>query len=134
MEGHREAMRLIAYPLDEEERGAFGRERDRLVAIAGEQQFFFLRNADGDQVPQAEFLEGRIRRRQLPLAAVDEDKVGERAAGFKEFPISAQHNFVHGGEVVIYCDKAGMRDPGCGIRGVQFACTIARVDFIPVVE
>ena len=55
----------------------------------------------GDEIREAEFLERRIRRRQLSLAAVNQDEVWKRTAVFQHRPIASTHDFVHRGEVVL---------------------------------
>ena len=72
-----------------------------IVAVAREQQLLLLRDADRDQPSQPELLERRVRGRQLPLAAVDQDEIGKRPAGLEDSTIAAQDDFVHRGEVVI---------------------------------
>ena len=42
----------------------------------------------------------RVGRGQLPLAAVDQDQIRKRPALLEHAPIAAQHDLVHGGEVV----------------------------------
>ncbi len=51
MERHREAVRLVADPLDQQQRRALGCQRDRILAIAREEQLLLLGDADRDQVP-----------------------------------------------------------------------------------
>ena len=80
--------------------GSFGAQRDRILAIAREQQLLLLRDADGDEIREPELLERRVRRRQLPLAAVDQHQVRKRSALLEQLAIAAQHDFVHRSEVV----------------------------------
>ena len=75
-------------------------QRDRIVAIAREEQLFLLRDADRDEVREPELLERRVRRRQLALAAVDQDQIGKRPALLEQLAVAAQHDFVHRREVV----------------------------------
>ena len=73
--------------------GLVGRERDRIVAIAREEQLFLLRDADRDEVRQPELLERGVGGRQLSLAAVDQDQIGKRPAALEQLAIAAQHDF-----------------------------------------
>ena len=79
--------------------------------IAREEQLFLLRDADGDQVRQPERLERVVRRRELSLAAVDQDQIGKRPAVLEDLAIPPQHDFVHRGEVV---EDAGIEVRGSG--------------------
>src|SRR5712691_12270071 len=45
MERDREAMRLVADALNQQQRGIVGSERDRILVVAGVDQLFFLRDA-----------------------------------------------------------------------------------------
>ena len=44
-------MRLVADPLQEEQRRALARQRDRVVTVAHEEQLLLLGNADRDRRP-----------------------------------------------------------------------------------
>ena len=70
MERDGEAVRFVANTLDQQQRGTVLRERDRLAAVAGEEQLLFLRDADGHEVREPERLERLVRRGQLPFAAL----------------------------------------------------------------
>src|SRR5689334_23103725 len=87
VEGDREAMRFVADPLHEQPRRIVGRERDRVLAVAREQQLFLLGDADGDEVGEAELLERAVGRGQLALAAVNQDQIGKRAAVLEQLAI-----------------------------------------------
>ena len=54
-------------------------ERDRLRPVAREEQLLLLRDADRHQVAEPDRLERVVGRRQLPLAAVDQDQIRETA-------------------------------------------------------
>src|SRR6266542_6149191 len=103
MERHGEPVRLVANPLNQQQRRALLGERNRILAIAREEQFLFLRDADSDQAAEPKLLERRIRGRELPLAAVDEDQIRKWAAVFEQLAVPAQDDFVHCREVVIQC-------------------------------
>jgi hypothetical protein len=60
MEGDGKPMRLVADALNQQERRAFRRERDRVLAIAGEQQFLFLRDANRHEAAEPQLLECRV--------------------------------------------------------------------------
>ena len=96
-----EPMRLVANPLQEEQRRALARERDRVVTVAHEEQLLLLGNAHRDQAPEPELLERRVRGRQLPFAAVDQQEIREWTTGLEDSTVASQDDFVHRGEVVI---------------------------------
>src|SRR6188768_244960 len=77
MERDGESMRLVADALDQQEGGTAGGERDRILAIAREQQFLFLRETHRNEVGKAKLLQRGIRGRQLPFAAIDQNQVRE---------------------------------------------------------
>src|SRR5437868_5486937 len=114
MERHREAMRFVADALNQQQRRIVGRERDRILAIARVEELFLLRDADGDQVREPELLERGVGRRQLSLAAVDDDEIRKRSAELEQLAISAVYDFVHRGEVVL--------DAGAGSQGLGAGC------------
>src|SRR4051812_17589558 len=101
MEGDREAVRLVSDPLDQEQRRIVFGQRDRLFAIAREEQLLFLRDADRDQVGEAKIFERGISGGQLTFAAVDQNQLGKRAALFEQLPIPAHHHLAHRREVVL---------------------------------
>ena len=100
MERDREAMRLVANALQQPQRGAMRVERERLDAVAREDQLFFLRQADRDQVRQTDRLERRIRGVQLALAAVDHDQIGKRSAVLEHLRVAPAHDLLHRRKVV----------------------------------
>jgi hypothetical protein len=102
VECHCKAVRLVADALDEQQSRIVRRERNRIVSIAREQQLFLLGNPDGHQIREPERLERRVRSRELALATVDQNQIRERSSLFEQFPIAAQDDFVHGGEVVMH--------------------------------
>ena len=55
------------------------RQRDRVDAIAREEQLLLLGDADRDQPSEAELFERLVRRGELSLAAVDEDQIRARS-------------------------------------------------------
>src|SRR5580765_5702969 len=101
MEGHGKAMRLVADALNEEQTRLVRRERNRIVPVPRIQQLLLLGDADRHQIRETERLERPVRGRQLALAAVDHDQVGERSSLFEHLPIASEHDFVHGGEVIM---------------------------------
>src|SRR4029078_2504991 len=88
MEGDGEAVRLVADPGDEEQRRAVCRQRDRVRVIAREDQFLLLGAPGGKEVGEPELLQRLVRRRELPLATVDQDQIGERAALLENLAIA----------------------------------------------
>src|SRR5262249_37051375 len=94
----REAVRLVAHALQEEERGRVRRERQRILH-AREEHLLALRPAVAQHARRgrllvallgqrgqrdafhAEVREERARRVQLPLAAVEQQEVGRRLGG-----------------------------------------------------
>src|SRR5438093_5119493 len=101
MEREGKAMGFVADSLNEQQLWLGRRERNRIVAIAREQELLFLRDADRDEVREPELLERRVRRRQLPLAAVDQHEIGKRSTELEQLAVSSQDDFVHGFKVVI---------------------------------
>ena len=59
-----------------------------------------LGHADQRDVPEPQFLEDAARARHLPLAAVDEDQVGELALPRHHFPVTPVQDFAHRAVVV----------------------------------
>ena len=57
MEGDGEPMGFVPDPLNQQQPGIRRRQRDCIHAIAGEQQFLFLGNADRDQIGEAKRFE-----------------------------------------------------------------------------
>ena len=55
-----ESMRLVADPLDQQQRRIVGGQRDRVLAIAREQQLFLLGDADGDEIREPQLFERRV--------------------------------------------------------------------------
>ena len=94
--------------------GSAARQRDRILAIARVEQLLLLRDADRDEIRQPQLLERRVGRRQLAFAAVDHDQVRKRPALLEHLAVSTQHDFVHGGEIVLDGDSG--RDSGLGSR------------------
>ena len=81
VEGHGEAVRLVADALHQQQRRVVARQGDRVRARSRvKQQLFLLRDARRPPGCQADRLERLVGRRQLPLAAVDEDQVRKRPA------------------------------------------------------
>ena len=72
-----------------------------VLAIPRVEQLLFLRDAHRDEVREPELLERGVRRRQLPLAAVDQDQIRKRSALFEQLSIAAPDDFVHGREIVV---------------------------------
>src|SRR6185436_4645003 len=105
-----EAMRLVADALHEQQRRVVRRQRHRLLVIAREEQLFLFRDADRHEIREPELLERRVRRRQLTLAAVYHDQIGEGTAMLEECSVPAQNDFLHRREVVL------RRAEGFGIR------------------
>src|SRR5262245_60434581 len=101
MERHGEAMRFVANPLHEQQRGIVGGERDWLLAIANEQELFFLRDTDRDEIREAELFQGGVGGGQLSLAAVDHDEIRKRSAFLEQLPVPPMDDFVHRGEVIL---------------------------------
>ena len=114
MEGDGEAMRFVANALDQQQRRIVRGQRDRILVLARVEQLLFLRDADGDEIREAELLERRVRRRELPLAAVDQHEIGKRSAVLEQLAVAPQHDFVHRREVVL--DASG--DWGAGDWGL----------------
>ena len=114
MERHGEPVRLVADPLDEQQRrdrssaSAIGSSRSRVKSSSS---FFAMPTAT--RFARPELLERRVRRRQLPLAAVDQDQIGKRAALLEQLAVAAPHDFVHRREVVVEC--AGPRFGAAGL-------------------
>src|SRR5687768_6658693 len=77
VEGHGKAVRLVADPLDQEQRWTVHWQRDPVDQVPGEDQLLFLRNPDRHQIRQPKLLERLVGRGQLPLAAIDQDQIGE---------------------------------------------------------
>src|SRR5262245_33379761 len=102
MKRHGKAMRLVANTLNQPEGGRVVRQRDALNAIAREQQFLLLRDADRNQPLEAELLQRVVRGGELTFAAIDEDQIRKRAAVLERALVAAQHHFVHRGEVIKY--------------------------------
>ena len=86
----RKAMRLVANALDQQQRRIVRRERDRVLAIAREQQLFLLRDPDRDQVGQSQRLERRVGGGELSFAAVDQNQIRKRTALLEQLAIAAQ--------------------------------------------
>ena len=100
MEGDREAVRLVANALDEEQRRIVPGQGDRILAITRVQQLLFLREADGYQIRETELFKRRVGGRQLTLATVNQDQIRERAAFLEQLAIAASDDLVHGREVI----------------------------------
>ena len=75
-------------------------ERQRLDAVAREHQLLFLRQADRDQIRQADPFERRVGRVQLPLAAVDHDQIRKRPAVLEHLCIAPADHLFHRRKVV----------------------------------
>src|SRR5262249_35419234 len=73
-----EAVRFVADALDEQQRRIVFGQRQRIVFVAGVEQLLFLRDADGDEVGEAELFERAVGGGQLSLAAVDQDQIRKR--------------------------------------------------------
>ena len=108
MKRHREAVRFIPDALDQEERGALGCQGNRIFAIAGEEQLFFLGDPDRDQRSESELLESFVGGRELALAAIDQHEIRKRPARLEKLAVATEDDFVHRGEVV--------QEPGVGAR------------------
>src|SRR5689334_6056847 len=100
MERDRKTMRLVANALQQSQRIAVWIERERLDAVAREHQLLFLGETDRYQVRQTDRLERRVCGIQLPLAAVDDDQIGKRAAILEHLGIPATHHLLHRRKVV----------------------------------
>ena len=100
MEGDGKPVRLVADPLQQEQRRIVGRQPDGLDVVPREDQLLFLCQADGHQVRQPERFERLVGGLQLALAAVDHDQVRKRPALLEHAPIPPLRRPVHGGEVV----------------------------------
>jgi hypothetical protein len=90
MEGHGEAVCLVADSLDQQERRALGRKRDGVVAVPGKEQLFLLGDANGHQARKSELFECAVGSGQLSFATVDQDQIGERTTVFEYLAIAAQ--------------------------------------------
>src|SRR6476620_6179658 len=108
MERHREAVRLIPDALDQEERGALGCQSNRILAIAREEQLLLLGDPDPDERSEPELLESLVGRRELALAAIDQQEIRKRPARLEKLAVATEDDFVHRGEVV--------QEPGVGAR------------------
>src|SRR5688572_31104671 len=80
VERDREAVRLVANALNQQQCGTVFRQRNRILSIAREEQLFLLRNARRHQIGQTELLERGIRRGQLAFSAVDQDRSEEHTS------------------------------------------------------
>src|SRR5262249_52177075 len=103
----REAVRLVANPLDEQQRRIVLRQRDRILAVARVEELFLFGDPDRNEVGEAELLEGGVGGRQLTFAAVDQNEIGKRAAELEQLAIAPLHDFVHRREVVLDARIAG---------------------------
>ena len=74
----REAVGFVADVFEKPERVGVAGESQRLGFAWQENLFLALRQRDDARRLNAERLEGVERRRELPLAAVDEEDVGQR--------------------------------------------------------
>ena len=99
MVGDGEAVRLVADALDEVERLAVARQDDRLALALLEDELELLGEADdGHILVPARPADDLERRRELPLAAVDDDEVGQFFLGQSD--IAARCDLAHREEVV----------------------------------
>ena len=89
--------------------GSFAASAIGSGVIAREDQLLLLREADRDQVGEAERLERLVGRRELALAAVDDDQVGKRAAVLEQLAVAPRDDLPHRGEVV---EERGVRLQG----------------------
>ncbi len=93
-------MGFVANAANQQQRRAVDCQRDGVQPIAGEEQFLFLGDPRRNQATEAQFLERGVRRRELALAAVDQNQVGERPAVFEQLAIAAEDHLVHCSKVV----------------------------------
>ena len=99
MIGDGEAVRLVANALDEVERLAVARQDDRLTLALLEDELELLGEADDGHIfVAARPADNLERRRELPLAAVDDDEVGQFFFGQSD--IAARRDLAHREEVV----------------------------------
>src|SRR5438445_176492 len=84
------AARTVADALKKEQRRIVWRQRDRVHAITGVEELFFFRDADGDEIREAQLFERRVGGRELSLAAVDQHEIGKRSALLEELAISSK--------------------------------------------
>ena len=116
-----EAMRLVADPLHEQQRRALARQRDRVVAIAREEQLLFLRDARRrSSCPSPSSSSAAYAADSCPLPPSIRIRSGKRPAGLEHSPVAPQDDFVHGGEVVIHCAR-GSRLARSRRRGLETA-------------
>ena len=115
---HGEAVRLVADALQEERAGVVGRQRQRVAAAGHEDLLALLGEADEVHV-HASLAQRGARGRELPLAAVDDDQVGQRRealvvlgrGGGAALEAPPQH-LVHHREVVLAVHVAERRTCG----------------------
>ena len=114
VEGDREAVRLVADALQQAQRRALGRAGDGVDRVAGEDQLLLLGQADGDEPLEAERAQRLVGRRELALAAVDDDQIGQRPAALDHRPVAAQHDLRASTRNRRGCGAG--RAPGCAER------------------
>ena len=73
---------------------------DAGVAIAREQQFLLLGEAHRDEPLEPDLAQRVIGGAELSLATINNDEVREGAALLHQFLVAAEHDFLHGAEVV----------------------------------
>ena len=77
MVSHRETVRLVAHALQQQRPRVVGRQRQRVPA-PGHEHFLALLGEAHEVHGHAGVAQRRVRRRELALAAVDHDEVGQR--------------------------------------------------------
>src|SRR5262249_687770 len=102
--GDREAVRLVADVLDQVETGMIGRQPERTLADPQLLQpglaLRTLGDADEGDVGKPDLGERRPRRPDLPLAPVDEDRVGRDALPARDASVAARERLVERAVVV----------------------------------
>src|ERR1035437_9991092 len=122
-----ESMRLVARSLEELEARVRPCEHDR-GRTAGHEHLFFAFREPGCRHPDAEAVERRERRRELPLAPVDQEQVGQWPPLLHRARVTARHGLGDRRQVVdarpvdakeavlVLCGLAVHEDDAGGIR------------------
>ncbi len=101
MERDREAVRLVANLLDEQQGRRVRRQRDWIDVLARVNQLFLLRDAERHEVREAQLFERRVRRAQLAFPTVDDDEIRKGTALFEQLSVTTLDDLVHRREVVL---------------------------------
>src|ERR1043165_9582942 len=93
-------MRFIADALQQSQRGAVRIERERIHAVAREDDLLFLRETNRNEIRTSTRFQRRIRRVQLTFATVDHDQIRKRSAILEDLRVAPAHNLFHRCEVI----------------------------------